>query len=115
MIAAARSARPREAVGIIAGNNPDPLRFIPLLNLAAEEGSFRIDEAEFARLARSVRIQAFFHSHPTDIAAPSTLDIAGARDWPDALHFIYAFQPEECLKCWRIFDGQVMPEPIEIE
>lgn len=114
MTAAARAALPREAVGLVFGSHDDAREFHPLSNVADEETSFRIDDAEFLAATAGRSPLAFFHSHPTDLAVPSTLDIAGATAWPAARHLIFAFRPEETLRCWRIFDGQVMPEPIEI-
>lgn len=126
LIAAGRAALPREAVGLIFpstdvienGTASFHAGHLHLLeNLSESHESFRLDPVEFASvIARYARPPlALFHSHPTDIAAPSTADVHGADGWTRLLHLILSLRDDPKLACWRIFDGQVLPEEIVYE
>lgn len=104
-----RSA-PLEAVGVLF----DADDFVVLRNAAESAVRFAICAEEFENLVRGRDPVAFFHTHPTDLPAPSTLDFEGAKDWPHVNHLILALNPKPVLRCWRLFDGQAMPEPIEV-
>jgi proteasome lid subunit RPN8/RPN11 len=135
------AALPREAVGFVFGHRETPPdrvraeRLIPLQNIAESNEMFQLDAHEVAevlaaypasRTQSASRMQsgprtlpasplALFHSHPNDIAAPSTLDVRGAAGWTDLLHLILSLKDRPTLRCFRIFDGQVLPERIVYE
>lgn len=124
LIAAGRAALPGEAVGFLfgeAGRAPDAHArvesFVPLRNIADSLEAFRLDAAEVAAVLAASKAPplALFHSHPTDVAAPSTADVRGAEGWTGLLHLILSLRDRPNMRCWRIFDGQVLPEGIIYE
>lgn len=114
MLAAAAAAAPREAVGFLFGEG-EGLTLKLVRNHAVGATAFEMDEREVAELfaAEGRAPAALFHSHPTDVAAPSTLDMACAAHWPGLCHVIVSLAYGPRLKCWRIFAGQALPEPVE--
>lgn len=114
MLAAAADTAPREAVGFLFGEG-DRLELRLVGNRAEGDAAFEMDEREVAELfaAEGRAPAALFHSHPTDVASPSTLDMACAEHWPGLCHVIVSLAYGPRLKCWRIFAGQALPEPVE--
>lgn len=57
---------------------------------------------------------AIYHSHPRSAAEPSQTDINLAH-YPDWLYLIVSLQEEAGeVRAWRIVDGRVSEEPIEL-
>lgn len=110
MYSTGMAALPREATGVLFGHD----QFVPLRNVSPDPFSFAIDPDEFEHVVADRVPTAFFHTHPTDIAAPSVKDQDGASEWPEVRHLILSLKDRPELRCWRIFEGQVMPEPLEI-
>lgn len=115
MVDASRAALPNEAVGFLFGERSSPDRFIAL-EPSSEPGRFSVTGEQIEELIRREGrpAVAFFHSHPQDIAHPSTWDIDGARSHPDLVHLILALTPSPDLRAWLIFDGQVIPESVTV-
>lgn len=111
----ARSALPREAVGLIWGENGVAQAWTPLENLAEGTAAFRVDEQAFsAALARApASLLAIVHSHPTEPPIPSSKDMAGAASWRSTIHLILSLADGMVqARAWRLFDGQALPERV---
>jgi proteasome lid subunit RPN8/RPN11 len=124
LFAAGNAALPGEAVGFVFGGPRDAVcadaraeRYVPLRNIADSPEAFRLDAEEVAAVlaASTTPPLALFHSHPTDLPAPSTADVRGAEGWTDLLHLILSLRDRPNIRCWRIFDGQVLPEGVIYE
>jgi proteasome lid subunit RPN8/RPN11 len=57
---------------------------------------------------------AIYHSHPRSAPNPSQTDINLAH-YPHWLYLIVSLEDEPVVKAWRIADGRVEEEPIELE
>lgn len=91
----ARTARPREAVGLLGGSaTGQVLTAVPLPNIAHSNNAFLADPyAQFCALrtlqARDLRLLAIYHSHPGGGVDPSHDDLAYAKQW-SCVHLIIA-------------------------
>jgi proteasome lid subunit RPN8/RPN11 len=56
---------------------------------------------------------AIYHSHPRSAAEPSQTDINLAH-YPHWLYLIVSLAAEPELRAWRIADGRVEEEPVEV-
>jgi proteasome lid subunit RPN8/RPN11 len=57
---------------------------------------------------------AIYHSHPRSAAEPSQTDINLAQ-YPHWLYLIVSLAVEPELRAWRIADGRVEEEPVEVD
>src|SRR4051794_33750939 len=55
-----------------------------------------------------------YHSHPRSSPLPSQTDINLAIWWPDFIHLIVSLEGEPVVRAWRIDDGRVDEEPLEL-
>ncbi len=126
MVAHARADHPDEACGVIAGpeGSDRPDRFIPMVNAARSPTFYEFDSADLLRLYREMEALdeepiVVYHSHTATEAYPSRTDISYASE-PGA-HYVLV-STRECgpdegpveIRSFRIIDGVVTEEPIEI-
>lgn len=116
---------PNEACGVIVGSAvPDaggePLRFVPMVNIADSAGLAVAHPRQVLNLAMEVdesgeAFWAFVHSHTFMEAIPSVTDVDQAgHNWPASYYIIVSVSPsreEGPIRAWRIREGQ----PVEIE
>ena len=126
MVAHARADHPDEACGVIAGpaGSDRPERFIPMVNAARSPTFYEFDSADLLRLYREMDARdeepvVVYHSHTATQAYPSRTDIAYASE-PEAHYVLVSTRdgvaqedPVE-VRSFRIVDGEVSEEPIEI-
>ena len=126
MVAHARADHPDEACGVIAGRagSDRPERFIPMVNAARSPTFYEFDSADLLRLYREMDARdeepvVVYHSHTATQAYPSRTDIACASE-PEAHYVLVSTRdgvaqedPVE-VRSFRIVDGEVSEEPIEI-
>jgi proteasome lid subunit RPN8/RPN11 len=117
----ARRDHPDEACGVIAGpaGSDRPERFIPMLNAARSPTFYEFDSGDLLRLYRDMdsRDEApvvIYHSHTATEAYPSRTDIGLAQE-PEA-HYVLAStrSPERELRSFRIVDGVVTEEEVQV-
>jgi [CysO sulfur-carrier protein]-S-L-cysteine hydrolase len=122
MVAHARRDHPDEACGVIAGpeGGDRPERFVPMTNAARSPTFYEFDSGEQFRLWREMDRNdeapvVIYHSHTATEAYPSRTDIKLAQE-PDAHYVLVSTRhPEEYeLRSYRIVDGQVTEEPVEV-
>lgn len=126
LLAHARADHPDEACGVIAGpaGSDRPERFIPMVNAARSPTFYEFDSADLLALYREMDARdeepvVIYHSHTATEAYPSRTDIAYASE-PQA-HYVLV-STRDCgsgdgpyeLRSFRITDGEVHEEPIEI-
>ncbi|ONI81097.1 peptidase [Actinosynnema sp. ALI-1.44] len=122
MVAHARRDHPDEACGVIAGpeGTDRPERFVPMTNAARSPTFYEFDSAEQLRLYREMDGNdevpvVIYHSHTATEAYPSRTDIALAGE-PGAHYVLVSTRhPEDIeLRSYRIVDGEVTEEPVEV-
>ncbi len=122
ILAQARSEYPNEACGVIIGRNGQAERLKPMFNAAASPTFYEFDPKDLLALYREVddndeEIVVIYHSHTETEAFPSRTDIAYAGE-PGA-HYVLVSTREEIapaieFRSYRIIDGVVTEEPVEI-
>jgi proteasome lid subunit RPN8/RPN11 len=120
MLEHARAEFPNEACGMLASRNGTVVRTYTMQNADASPVSYRIDPQEQLRVMMEIDDQgydlgAIFHSHTRTRAYPSPTDVRLAA-YPDTLYVIVSLadpaQPD--VRAYRIVEGKVTEEPIEI-
>lgn len=115
----AKSGLPEEVCGYLAGNEREVTHHFPLTNIDHSPEHFSFDPAEQFRVVREVRnaghvILANYHSHPETPARPSVEDIRLAFD-PEISYVIVSLAAElPDIKSFRICNGEVEKEEIQI-
>jgi proteasome lid subunit RPN8/RPN11 len=115
----ARLGLPEEICGYLAGTGSDVLKRFPLENIDHSHEHFSFDPSEQFQVVRQVRseglmILANYHSHPETPARPSKEDIRLAFD-PNISYVIVSLANEiPDLKSFRISNGEVDKEEIEV-
>ncbi len=122
IVAHARRDHPDEACGVIAGpeGSDRPERIIPMANAERSPTFYRFDSAEQLRVWREMDAAdevpvVIYHSHTATEAYPSRTDIGLAAE-PDA-HYVLVSTREQGtdeLRSYRIIDGVVTEEPVEV-
>jgi [CysO sulfur-carrier protein]-S-L-cysteine hydrolase len=122
MVAHARRDHPDEACGVIAGPEGAgrPERFVPMVNAARSPTFYEFESGDLLRLyremARNDEVPAvIYHSHTATEAYPSRTDVRLAAE-PDAHYVLVSTRDPNRheLRSFRIVDGQVTEEPVEV-
>ncbi|MGH3692407.1 MAG: Mov34/MPN/PAD-1 family protein [Pseudonocardiaceae bacterium] len=122
MVAHARRDHPDEACGVLAGpvGSERPERFIEMTNAERSPTFYRFDAAEQLRVWRAMDAAdeepvVIYHSHTMTEARPSRTDISYASQ-PDAHYVLISTRDPDTheLRSYRIIDGVVTEEPVEV-
>ncbi len=122
MVAHARADHPDEACGVIAGPecSDSPERFIEMVNAERSPTFYRFDSGEQLRVWREMDRNdeepvVIYHSHTATEAYPSRTDISYASE-PNAHYVLVSTRDPDNheIRSYRIVDGVVTEEPIEI-
>jgi proteasome lid subunit RPN8/RPN11 len=118
----ARKDHPDEACGIIAGpeGSDTPTRYIPMLNAARSPTFYEFDSGEQFQVWREMSNRdeeavVVYHSHTATEAYPSRTDVSYAGE-PQA-HYVLVSTRDESeteFRSYRIIDGEVTEEPVQI-
>ena len=126
MISHAREDHPDEACGVIVGpaGSDRPARLVRMLNADRSPTFFRFDPQEQLKLyqeldANDEDIVVVYHSHTATEAYPSRTDISLAAE-PQAHYVLISTARGDRdgaveVRSYRILDGQVSEETLEIE
>ena len=122
IVAHARMDHPDEACGVVAGpaGSDRPERFIPMVNAARSPTFYEFDSKDLLKLYREMdsldeEPVVIYHSHTATQAYPSRTDISYASE-PHA-HYVLVSTADEVdveFRSFRIVDGEVTEEPVEI-
>jgi len=122
IVAHARLDHPDEACGVVAGpaGSDRPERFIPMVNAARSPTFYEFDSTDLLKLYREMdsldeEPVVIYHSHTATQAYPSRTDISYASE-PHA-HYVLVSTADEVdveFRSFRIVDGEVTEEPVEI-
>ena len=122
MVRHARRDHPDEACGVLAGpvGSDRPERFIEMANAERSPTFYRFDSAEQLQVWRAMDAAdeepvVIYHSHTATEAYPSRTDISYASE-PDAHYVLVSTRDPDTheLRSYRIIDGEVSEEPIEV-
>jgi proteasome lid subunit RPN8/RPN11 len=122
IVAHARRDHPDEACGVVAGpeDSDQPARFIPMLNAARSPTFYEFDSADLLQLYKEMAAKdeepvVVYHSHTATEAYPSRTDISYASE-PNAHYVLVSTRSEDEteFRSYRIVDGEVTEEPVEI-
>ncbi|WP_066066608.1 Mov34/MPN/PAD-1 family protein [Frankia sp. EI5c] len=122
IIAHARRDHPDEACGLVAGpiGSDRPERFIPMLNAARSPTYYSFEDTEKLQVFREMDDRdeepvVIYHSHTATEAYPSRTDISLASI-PGAHYVLTSTRDPETaeFRSFRIVDGEVTEEPVEI-
>ena len=119
IILQARKELPNEACGYLAGNNGIISKSYELTNIDHSPEHFSFDPIEQFKTLKDCRnnglqLIAVYHSHPSTPARPSEEDIRLANDPEISYVIISLAQPEADAKSFRIRNGVVEKEVVEI-
>jgi len=119
LIAHARREAPNECCGIIAGKDGRPVRVLEARNAEQSPYRYSIDSRDLLQLFRELEVNgwdllAIYHSHTHTPAYPSPTDLSLAA-YPDAYYILISLaEAEPDVRAYRIIDGAVREEPIEV-
>ena len=122
MVRHARRDHPDEACGVLAGpvGSDRPERFIEMANAERSPTFYRFDSTEQLQVWRAMDAAdeepvVIYHSHTATEAYPSRTDISYASE-PDAHYVLISTRDPDTheLRSYRIIDGEVSEEPIEV-
>jgi len=125
MVTHAREALPDECCGILAGQDGRVLNLYRMTNVEASPFRFSMDPREIAQVDQEAGdndwdLLAIYHSHTRSEAYPSDTDVRIARGttelWPDVRYVLVSLIDEHnpSVRLFRIDDGQVIEEPLEV-
>ncbi len=122
IVAHARRDHPDEACGVVAGAEGSDLatRFVPMLNAARSPTFYEFDSADLLALYKEMAANdeepvIVYHSHTATEAYPSRTDISYASE-PNAHYVLVSTRSEDEteFRSYRIVDGEVTEEPVEV-
>ena len=110
---------PYESCGYLAGEHGILVRHYEMTNLDKAADHFSMDPKEQFAAIKDIRKQGLklmgvYHSHPQTPARPSEEDIRLAYDSSISYVIISMIEPESDVKSFRIREGAVFPEEIEL-
>ncbi|MBT5139324.1 MAG: M67 family metallopeptidase [Acidimicrobiaceae bacterium] len=125
MVSHAINGLPNEACGLFAGEYgaADVVRFFPMRNAAESSTIYQLDGQEMMDVERTaddadVAIIGVMHSHTHSTNYPSPTDVADASRFDPfgSWRFIIVSlkHAEASIRSYRILDGVITEEPIEI-
>ncbi|MEO6701565.1 MAG: M67 family metallopeptidase [Jatrophihabitantaceae bacterium] len=123
IVAHARRDHPNEACGLVAGpaGSDQPVRIVEMLNAAASPTFYEFDSMQQLRAWQAMDAAdeepvIIYHSHTATEAYPSRTDIARAQE--PAAHYLLVSTADpdtEQIRSFRIVDGVVTEEPIDLQ
>ncbi|MGH3775044.1 MAG: Mov34/MPN/PAD-1 family protein [Pseudonocardiaceae bacterium] len=122
MVRHARRDHPDEACGVLAGpeGSDRPERFVEMANAERSPTFYRFDSAEQLRVWRAMDAAneepvVIYHSHTATEAYPSRTDISYASE-PGAHYVLISTRDPDTheLRSYRIIDGEVTEEPVDV-
>ena len=117
MIEHAREAAPNECCGWVRGSGGAVEEVVRASNARNSPYGYELGFQDLMTV-NELDDEGFevgiYHSHPRSPAEPSQTDI-NLANYPHWSYLIVSLQDEPVVRAWRIADGRVSEEPIEIE
>ena len=116
LIAHAREEAPLECCGYARIDDGEITQIYRGQNLRQSAYGFQLDSAsmfEAYKLEENGSKVAVYHSHPRSAAEPSVQDVNLGDGW-NWLHLIVSLADDPHVRAWRIDDGRVEEETLEV-
>jgi proteasome lid subunit RPN8/RPN11 len=116
LIAHAREDAPNECCGYVRGRDGRIEEVVRSKNLRASPYGYELDPQSLLaanELDDEGHEVGIYHSHPKSPAEPSQTDINLAH-YPHWTYLIVSLAGEPEVRAWRIADGRVEEEPVEL-
>jgi len=117
LVAHAREEAPNECCGYIHGRDGVVEEVVRSKNLRASPYGYELDPQSLLA-ANELDDGGFevgiYHSHPKSAAEPSQTDINLAT-YPNWTYLIVSLDGDPHVRAWRIVDGKVDEQPIEVD
>ncbi len=115
----AKKDAPIEVCGYLAGKEDEVTKCFPMTNIDNSKEHFSFDPKEQFKVLKDARAKGFevlavYHSHPATPARPSKEDIKLAYDPTISYVIVSLAGKQETIKSFKIQDGTVIPEQMEI-
>jgi [CysO sulfur-carrier protein]-S-L-cysteine hydrolase len=117
LVAHARAESPNECCGYMRLEDGRVAEVFRAVNERASPYGYELDHRSlFAanELDDDGHGVAIYHSHPRSAAEPSQTDINLAH-YPDWTYWIVSLAGDPSVRAWRIADGAVEEEPVDVE
>jgi [CysO sulfur-carrier protein]-S-L-cysteine hydrolase len=117
LIAHARDDAPNECCGYMRMDDGSVAETFRARNLRESPYGYELDSKSLFAvndLDDDGHGVGIYHSHPRSPADPSQTDINLAH-YPHWLYLIVSLESDPVIKAWRIADGRVEEEPIDVE
>ena len=117
LVAHAREDAPNECCGYISASEGAVEEIVRSENLRASPYGYELDAKSLLAandLDEEGREVAIYHSHPRSPAEPSQTDINLAH-YPHWTYLIVSLAADPEVRAWRIADGNVSEESIEVD
>jgi proteasome lid subunit RPN8/RPN11 len=121
MVEHALEGRPNEVCGLLGGQGDEVTRLFRATNKEHSPVRYEIEPSDLLRIFREIDdadldLVGIYHSHTHTQAYPSATDIRLAY-YPDARYLIVSLMDERNphIRAFRILDGQVTEDSIEVE
>ena len=120
VIAHCQREYPKEACGILAGNDHVVNDLYPMTNVDQSPISYQMDPKEQLRIMKQMRVRtqemlAIYHSHTASAAYPSPVDVTLAV-YPDVSYVLVSLRdqakPEVC--SYRIQESVISREDLQV-
>jgi proteasome lid subunit RPN8/RPN11 len=113
----ARSEAPNECCGFMRARDGVVDEVYPAENVRKSRYAYELDPQSLLR-ASDLNDEGWevgiYHSHPKSGPLPSQTDINLAMWWPDFIHLIVSLERDPVVRAWRIDNGHVDEEPIDV-
>ena len=120
MIEHCRRQAPKEACGLLAGQDGTVTRVYPMTNVDHSPISYAMDPREQLRAQKAMRAEnvallGIYHSHTASPAYPSPTDVQLAYD-PEALYVVVSLAAPQApaAKAFRIRDGRIREDDLQV-
>ena len=121
LIAHCRREYPKEACGILAGQDGRVVQIYPMTNVEESPIGYAMDPKEQLRVEKQMRgrgqqMIGIYHSHTATDAYPSSVDVSLAIS-PELSYVLVSLKDRQTpvLKSYRIDGTVITPEPVQIE
>ncbi len=117
MVSHAREAAPNECCGYLSARGGTVGEVFRARSLRDSPYGYELDSKSLLA-ANELDDEGYevgiYHSHPRSAAEPSQTDINLAQ-YPHWTYLIVSLQGEPAVRAWRMVDGRVSEEPIDVD
>ena len=120
IIAHCQREYPKEACGLLGGDEHVVEQAYPMTNLDASPVSYQMDPKEQLQVMKQMRqahqeLLAIYHSHTASAAYPSPVDVSLAV-YPEVSYLLVSLadRGSPTASSYRIVEGRIIPEALQV-